>query len=129
MKVIAFIFLLGLLYSCKDPADSYVKKFDLVAIPNIDIPDSVNLSSIYLRAKAQADNGCWNNLYFELRKTKDFEYTLKAYGTFESFGKCPDGIVTKDTVIYFKPTQLGTYIISTSTKPDEIVIDTMVVVE
>jgi hypothetical protein len=129
MKYIVFILLIVLLISCEDPTDRYVKRFDLVNITSADIPDSVNLNSIYIRAKAQADNSCWSNLYFELKRTKDFEYSLKAYGTFESFGNCSDEIITNDTVIHFKPTKLGTYIISTSTNSAETVVDTMVVVE
>lgn len=80
-----------------------------------------------IKAKAQADNSCWNHLHFELKKTSDFEYSLQAKGTIESFGICDNVIVTKDTTITFQPKQKGTYLFHISRTPIEIVTDTMIV--
>ena len=110
MKIVLFLLIVCLMVSCKEPGDRYVKRFDKVDISKTAIPDTAfNQEYLQIRAKAQADNGCWSHLYFELKKSKDFEYTLKAYGTFESFGICPDKVVIKDTVIDFLPKQTGTY--------------------
>ena len=130
MKIIVFLLLVCLIVSCEDPGDRYVKRFDRVDIIKTSIPDTaINQKYFQIRAMAQADNGCWSHLYFELKKTKDFEYTLKAYGTFESFGTCSDRIVKEDTVINFLPKQTGTYLFHISQQPDIEHTDTMIVVE
>ena len=114
--------------SCTDVADRYVKRFELVEISKIVIPDTTfNLDVMEIKAQAQANNGCWSNLYFELKKTKDFEYTLKAYGAFESFGVCPEMLVTQDTVIKFQPKEKGTYLFYISHLANEVDIDTLIV--
>jgi len=129
MKIILFAFLVCAIISCKEPR--YVKKFEMVDISKSTIPDTtLNLEYLEIRAKAQADNKCWKDLYFELKKssdTSDFEYSLRAYGTYESFGVCDAVIVTKDTAILFQPTQKGTYLFHISTMPNKIVTDTMIV--
>jgi hypothetical protein len=66
-------------------------------------------------------------LYFELKKIKEFEYTLKAYGTFESFGICPDNVVTQDSLFDFQPTEKGTYLFYISKTANEVDVDTMIV--
>lgn len=128
MKIILLVLLVGVSISCTDVTDRYVKKMEMVGIPEILIPDeTVQLNDIQIIAKAQANNGCWSNLYFEWKKTKEFEYSLKAYGTYESFGMCPEMLVTKDTVIDFKPTETGTYRFHISRKPHEVDVHTLVV--
>lgn len=128
MKVLLFALLVCVTVSCKDVADRYVKRFEMVDISKTLIPDTTfNMDYMQIRAKAQANNGCWRNLYFELKKTSEFEYTLKAYGTFESFGVCTDVIVYKDTAIDFQPTQKGTYLFHISRVPNEVDIDTLIV--
>jgi len=128
MKIRLFAILVCVTASCTDVADRYVKRFEMVEITKTLIPDTtINLDYMQIKAKAQADNGCWRNLYFELKKTKEFEYTLKAYGTYESFGICPEVVVIKDTTFYFQPTQKGTYLFHISRIPNEVDIDTMIV--
>ncbi|HAH22869.1 MAG TPA: hypothetical protein DCL77_03765 [Prolixibacteraceae bacterium] len=128
MKIILFAILSIVVISCTEPADRYVKKFDQVDITKRLIPDTTfNLDYMEIKAKAQAENSCWRKLYFELKKTKDFEYTLKAYGTYESFGVCDAEIVSQDTAIIFQPTQKGTYLFSISRVPNKTEVDTMIV--
>ena len=128
MKILLFAFLASVVLSCTEAGDRYVKRFDMVDINKTLIPDTtINLDYLQIRAKAQADNGCWSKLYFELKKTKDFEYSLKAYGTYESFGVCPDKVVSQDTLIDFQPTQKGTYLFYISRVPNKAEIDTMIV--
>ncbi|HEY3372214.1 MAG TPA: hypothetical protein VGK10_15270 [Prolixibacteraceae bacterium] len=129
MKVFLFVILACVAISCADVADRYVKRFDMVEITKTLIPDTtINQDYMEIRAKAQADNGCWRNLYFELKKTKDFEYTLKAYGTYESFGVCSEKLVIQDTTINFQPKVKGTYLFYISRIPNEPAdIDTLIV--
>lgn len=130
MKIYLFFLLVCLMVCCKDPADQYVKRFDRVDITKISIPDTaINQQRLWIRAMAQADNGCWSNLYFELKKTKEFEYTLTAYGTYESFGKCSTKIVTQDTVISFLPKQTGTYHFLIARESDKTEKDSVVIIE
>lgn len=128
MKLFFFAILVCVVVSCKEPADRYVKRFDPVEINAILVPDSAySMEQIPIRAKAQAYNSCWRRLYFELKKTKDFEYSLKAFGVYESFGVCGEKIVTRDTVIYFRPQVKGTYLFHISRTPTEVDIDTLIV--
>ena len=128
MKILLFAILTSIVLSCTPTGDHYVKRFDMVDISKTLIPDTtINLDYLQIRAKALADNGCWSKLYFELKKTKDFEYTLKAYGTYESFGICPDKVVSLDTLIDFQPTQKGTYLFYISRVPNKTEINTMIV--
>lgn len=128
MKIFLFALLVGIAFSCKDAGDRYVKRFDMVEISKTLIPDTtMQLDYMEIRAKAQAENGCWSHLYFELEKIKEFEYTLKAYGTFESFGICADKLVTQDSIFKFQPTEKGTYLFHISKKPNEVDIDTLIV--
>lgn len=128
MKIILLVLLVCLGVSCTDVADRYVKKFEMVEISKTLIPDTaIYLDYMQIRAKAQANNGCWSNLYFELKKTKEFEYTLKAYGTYESFGVCAEKVVTKDSIFNFQPIEKGTYLFHISQKPNEVDVHTLVV--
>ena len=128
MKIVLFILLVGVSVSCTDVADRYVKRFEMVEISKTLIPDTaIHLDYMQIRAKAQANNGCWSNLYFELKKIKEFEYSLKAYGTYESFGVCAERVVTKDSIFDFQPTGKGTYLFHISRKPDEEDLHTMIV--
>ncbi|MGE5393787.1 MAG: hypothetical protein ACM3P1_03530 [Candidatus Saccharibacteria bacterium] len=130
MKAVLVLLIVCLMVSCEDPGDKYVKRFDRVDISKTAIPDTaINQEYLQIRAKAQADNGCWSHLYFELKKTKDFEYTLKAYGTYESFGICPDKVVTKDTVMNFLPKQTGIYRFLISGEDGKTEKDSIVVIE
>lgn len=128
MKLFFFAILVGVVVSCKEPGDRYVKRFDPVEINAIQMPDSaISMDYIHIRAKAQAYNSCWRKLYFELKKTKDFEYSIKAFGVYESFGVCSDKIVSRDTVIYFRPQVKGTYLFHISRTPTEVDTDTLMV--
>ena len=130
MRIFLFLLLVGMIAGCKNPADQYVKRFEMVDISKIQIPDTVvNQGIAFIRAKAQGDNDCWSHMYFEMKKTKDFEYTLKAYGTFESFGVCSGGMVYKDSTFTFEPEVAGTYRILISRIPLATQIDSIVVVE
>lgn len=127
MKIL-FAFLALVVVSCTDAGDRYVKRFEMVDISKRLIPDTATiLDYMEIKAKAQAENSCWRKLYFELKKTKEFEYTLKAYGTFESFGVCDNGMVYQDTTIVFQPTQKGTYLFYISRVPNKTEVDTMIV--
>lgn len=128
MKNFLLALLIGGIVSCTDVADRYVKKLEIVDIVQTVIPNTTSyLEDLQIQAKAQAYNGCWSNLYVELKKTKEFEYTLKAYGTYESFGVCPELLVTKDTVFNFQPTQKGTYFFHISRMANYVDIDTLIV--
>lgn len=114
--------------SCEEPADRYVKRFDPVEINVLQLPDSaISMESIQIKASAQAYNSCWRRLYFELKKTRDFEYSVKAFGVYESFGLCGDKIVALDTVINFRPREKGIYLFHISRTPTEVDIDTVLV--
>ena len=131
MKAILTAILLCLMISCLDEKDDYVyyiKKIGAVQIDEALIPDTAkNLEFVQIKSRASANNGCWKDLNFELKAINTYEYTLKAYGTYESYGVCPDIMVYRDTIIQFKPIQKGSYLFYITRKPSEIDIDTMLV--
>jgi hypothetical protein len=132
LKTVMRLFLCAILIivtvSCLDEYDNYVKRTDIVHISETLIPDtSKNLEIVQIKAKAEETNGCWSDLYFVLDKKSEFEYRLKALGTFESNGICPTVMVYQDTIIEFIPTQKGTYFFQIIQSKDKIRTDTLYV--
>jgi hypothetical protein len=128
MKILLCSLMLFLTISCTKMSDNYIKMTGMVNISETIIPDtSIVFEKVQIRGKAEATNGCWKNLYFQFRKINDFEYELKANGTYESTGVCSDVMVYKDTLIDFIPAQKGTYLFYTIKKPYKIITDTMIV--
>ncbi len=128
--ILLFAALFLLATSClKESSNSYYsKKTDGVDIIATYIPDTAtNQEQLQISARAAAENGCWSDLYFKLIKDTEFDYTLKAYGTFESSGVCPAGMIYKDTTIAFQPINKGTYLFHITRVPYEEVVDTMIV--
>ena len=126
MRALKICTLMGLILSCSD--DDCIKRIGMVSIGERIIPDTVmSLDNSQVMIEAEATNGCWSDLYLELNKTDEFEYSLKAYGTYESYGACPDIMVYKDTIINFQPTQKGVYLFRISELPNRIIVDTIIV--
>ena len=126
MKALIICVLAIILSSCSD--DNCEKQVGMVGIAEWTIPDTVlNFENSQIIVKAVASNGCWSNLYLELNEINEFEYSLKAYGTYESCGACPDIMVYHDTIIDLQPMQRGSYIFNISELPDRQIIDTIIV--
>lgn len=128
MRLIFYVILIILTVSCSVESDNYIKRKDIVHISEALIPDtSNNLEIVQIRAKAVETNGCWSDLYFVMEKKSEFEYSLKALGTYESNGVCPTVMVYKDTIIDFMPTHKGIYFFQIIQSKDKIKLDTMYV--
>jgi hypothetical protein len=130
MKPALFMIIALLSFSClkSNKNDYYIKVTSQVEIVHAEIPDTVvNNSAALIKANAQAPDGCWSNLRFLLSKSNDFEYTLEAYGIYESYGTCPEITVYGDTTISFLPTKIGLYKFYVFKSPNDIEIDTMIV--
>ncbi len=126
MKAIFYLIILLLFISCSEHKSS--KKIDWVAISEVIITDDSTVSDVIkIQAKAEATNGCWSNLYFEIEKINEFEYLLSAFGTFETNGVCPAVMVYKDTLIEFIPEKKGMYLFKITEKPNQISIDTLII--
>jgi hypothetical protein len=121
---------LGFFTNCKkgENNDNYIKRIELVNIIQTTLPQtSTAQSTVKIKAFAEAVNGCYSNFAFKFQKINDFDYTLKAYATFESNGICPDVMTGKDTVINFIPEKKGLYTITTNDKPFKIRSDTIII--
>ena len=128
MKTIFGLFLLFALNACSFEQNYYVKKVDYVNISSVSMPDTVLVSEkVEINAQAEANNGCWSNLYFVLSKYDNFNYNLEAFGTFQSQGFCAEMMVYKDSVIEFKPTAQGIYYFHITQVPLKVNIDTLIV--
>ena len=131
MKTILFLIIAFFAVSCLKSGENsyYVRTSGRVEIIQSDVPDTaINMQFTEIKARAKETNGCWSNLNFVLTKNSDFEYSLEAFGTFESYGACPDVMVYGDTIIAFKPTQTGLYKFNILKSQNVTVTDTMIVV-
>jgi hypothetical protein len=100
-----------------------------VQITQSDIPDTATVNQYTeIKARAEESSGCWSNLNFKLTQNNNFDYTLEAFGLFESYGSCEDIKVTGDTTMAFKPIQTGVYKFHVIQSETETVLDSMIVV-
>jgi hypothetical protein len=131
MKIFAYFVIVLLAVSCLKTGENsyYIRTTGRVQITQVDIPETstVNLN-VDLKARAEESNSCWSNLNFVLTKKKDFEYTLEAFGIFESTGSCKEVKVYGDTTIVFKPVVTGQYIFKITKSETETQSDTLNVV-
>jgi hypothetical protein len=131
MKTILYFVIALLAVSCLKTGENsyYIRTTGRVNITHSYIPDSTTVNhSVDLKAWAEESNGCWRNLNFLLTKKSDFEYTLEAFGIFESTGSCEEIKVYGDTTIAFKPTLTGQYIFKVTMSETETQSDTLNVV-
>lgn len=131
MKTIGLIILALAAVSCWKLNDSgnYILTTGRVEIKQTDIPETATVNqSTEIKARAEESNNCWSNLNFTLTKNNSFDYTLEAFGVYESYGTCAEMLVTGDTTIAFKPTQTGTYKFHIVKSETETALDSMIVV-
>lgn len=108
--------------------DYYVRYSGPVLISHVVMPDTVeNLSNSQIVVNAEAHNGCWSNLNIQLTKNSSFDYSLEAFGIYESNGSCPDIMVYGDSTFVFHPTAAGTYKFHVTKDYNVIEIDTIIV--
>lgn len=130
MKQVIYIILVLSAISCMKLSNNeyYIHATGQVDIIHAVIPDTVdNMSVNHIIAGAKAPDQCWSGLNFILSKDNDFEYSLKAFGLYESFGTCAPGVVYGDSAIMFKPTKTGLYKFNIFKASNDIMIDTMIV--
>jgi hypothetical protein len=131
MKTLVYFAIALLTVSCLKTGENtyYIRTTGRVEIKQAYIPDTAIVNqTIDLEARAEASNACWSNLSFVLTKKTNFEYSLDAFGTFESTGYCEPLKVNGDTTIAFKPTLTGQYIFKITKSETETVSDTLNVV-
>ena len=139
MKKLLYLFIIVLLSSCLEDSDNYIRTTDLVPITEVTIPDSSGVAdTIQITATAEANNGCWSNLRFQLDSIANQNnnqtdtvatksYSLQAIGTYESHGSCPQVIVTADTVLDVVTSQKGNYIFYVTKNSYTLQVDTVFV--
>jgi|SRR6056297_710826 len=129
MKKLVFPFFILILFLSSCLEDDYHVRFtDFVNITEYSIPDSAMVDdTVIIEAKAEAYNGCWDNLYFDFQELTDSSYSLAAYGTYESYGDCPEETVSINDVFEIIPNQTGKYIFYITVTPSTGKKDTLVV--
>ncbi len=121
--VLTILIFCGLISSC-DCTD-----FDQINITESSIPDTVtNNENVPIRILAEANNGCWGDLYVKMYRNVENNYTIKAYGTKSCCTCiCPAVIVFHDTIIDFRPANKGIYYFRIWETAKRSVMDTLVV--
>lgn len=130
MKIIGYFVIALFAISCLKVGENsyYVRSTGRVEIKQTDIPETGTVNQVvHIQARAEATNGCWSDISFELTKTSELVYSLDAYGIYESFGTCPDVMVYGDTSIAFTPIKTGKYIFHVTKSATETQTDTITV--
>ena len=129
MKPFFLIIIIFELLSCAKDEVKSSKLIGVVNITSVTMPDTAELLQPFvIKARAQADNGCWSNLFFNLeRMTDPNSYSLTAFGIFEQVSLCPDMIVTADSSISLKLNRKGIYYIYVVRSIDLIDVDSVLV--
>ncbi|TFH46504.1 MAG: hypothetical protein E4G92_06345 [Bacteroidia bacterium] len=116
------------LVSCKMDAPYLAYSNVAVDITEKFIPESGIINQpVTITAVCSAPNGCWKQLRFVFTEKDNLKYDFYAVGSYESYGICPEVMVTKDTLITFTPDVAGKYVITTRMTPEIIDRDTIVV--
>jgi hypothetical protein len=130
LKILIFLIVAIAGVSCLNmKGNEYYASFTgRVEIIHAIIPDTVaNMSNTNIQVNSQAPDGCWRSLSFQLNKSSDFEYSVEAFGRYESNGTCPPGMVNGDTSIVFQPKAVGLYKFYVYKSQYVTEIDTMIV--
>lgn len=126
LKTKAVLILLTFMLSCTVGHDDMGERKVPVDIYESTIPNrGIVNQNIKIQLKAQAPNGCYNNLAIDVVKIDSRNFLIKATALFQSSGSCPEVMVYKDTVINFLPTLAGDYFFQVNEKPFEIRKDTI----
>ena len=127
MKLLVLAGIVFFITSCAAKDDNYYMNTDVIEISNFSLPDSTQVfDTIVIKAEAEAPNACWKNLNIVFARDSDFNYHLRAYGTyFVNGGLCPAQIISTDTVINFQPTQRGKYFVHILKDPQTLIVDTL----
>ena len=132
MKTFVYFIIALVSISCIKTGDNgyYIMTSGRVEITQTDIPETVTVNQFTeINARAEASSDCWSNLNFKLTLNNSFDYTLEAFGVYESYGSCVNIKVTGDTAIAFKPTQSGTYKFHIINSETVTSLDSMIVVD
>jgi hypothetical protein len=130
MKTVAYLIIALLAISCLKKGENsyYIKTAGQIGITQADIPDSAIINQyVELKARTEQSNACWSHLNFKLTKKSDYEYSLDAFGVFESNGYCEDIKVYGDTTIAFKPEKTGKFVFKIAKSETVTESDTMYV--
>lgn len=125
--LLAIMILMG---SCNNEPGHVAYANVLVSVSERVIPPTGLVNTpLSITAVSVAPNGCWYNINFIFRKVGEYKYELSAYADYESYGECPDVLVTADTVITFTPVTAGDYAVFTWVTESSFEIDTIRVIE
>jgi hypothetical protein len=130
MKRILFLILAVLTVSCLKLKDNsyFISTIENIGVKQYLLPDTTILQEVaHITAISEQYSDCWSNLYFELTRESDFEYSLNAYGHFITTGTCLEKKINGDTTISFTPTKAGLYKFNIVKGYNNVVIDTMIV--
>lgn len=130
MKHILFFILAALTISCIKLRDNsyFVSTVENIGVSQYILPDTtINQQVAHITARSEQYTDCWSNLYFELTKDSEYEYSLNAYGHFITTGTCLEKKIYGDTTISFTPPKPGLYKFNIIKGYNNVVIDTMIV--
>lgn len=115
MRLTKFLALLVfvMLTSCKlDPTHSVYSDV-LIPVTERLVPRTAVVNQPFtIYAMATMDNGCWSDIRFAFDETDDRQYELIALADYETYGSCPEMLVSGDTTITITPTRTGNHVLT-----------------
>jgi len=131
IKLLFIALIVLMVVSCMDNTGPHIKyQNSPTYITAKSIPAAGKVGeTLNIIATAEAYSDCWNSLQLNFKSSSDFEYHLYATGNYESFGTCNETIMTRDSIIEFKPAKAGKYVVKTLRTPEKIETDTIFVTE
>lgn len=131
-KTISILFTILLLFtieSCMDNENT-IKYTDVIQMEAGPVPDTMIANETYsIQFRMGVPNSCWHSLTLTQEEFNDSTYRFWATAIYENHGEnCAQVLVTKDTVIAFKPTVAKPHILvffndpSTAPRVDTVVV-------
>ena len=122
--ILLFIVLIGIISCSKDDNK---RRIGTVQISEVLFPSDIEAEEDFtITVIAEANNGCWSNLFVKLDTIDNKHFKLSAFGAFSGSSVCPDVMVYADTTFYLKFRE-GEYYFQTFKTANTIQYDTLYV--
>jgi hypothetical protein len=107
------LLMIAMLSSCNlDPGHSVYTNVVIPVEERITPETGLENQPVNIYVKASADNGCWSGIRFFLSQKDERELEIWALADYESYGACPEMIVSADSILTFTPSRTGDHVVT-----------------